>query len=77
MGQLIRAGKRRIPDADLRRIETPTALIWGRHDRFVPLSLAMPVAVLFVISMAALVAAFLSFLIEVRIAIASLHIGVS
>ena len=51
------------------------ALLFG--STFVPLSLAMPVAVLFVISMAALVAAFLSFLIEVRIAIASLHIGVS
>ena len=44
---------------------------------FVPLNLAVYVAVLFVVSMAALVAAFLSFLIEVRIAIASLHIGVT
>ncbi len=43
---------------------------------FVPLNLAVYVAVLFVVSMAALVAAFVSFLVEVRLAIASLHIGV-
>ncbi|HET9694012.1 MAG TPA: DUF2721 domain-containing protein [Steroidobacteraceae bacterium] len=50
------------------------ALLFG--STFVPLNLAAYVAVLFVVSMAALVAAFLSFLIEVRIAIASLRIGV-
>lgn len=26
-----------IPDADLRRLTLPTALLWGRHDRFVSL----------------------------------------
>jgi hypothetical protein len=43
---------------------------------FAPLNLAAYVAVLFVVSMAALVGAFLSFLIEVRIAIAALRIGI-
>ena len=42
---------------------------------FVPINLASYVAVLFVVSMTALVGAFLSFLLEVRIAIRSLHIG--
>jgi hypothetical protein len=42
---------------------------------FMPINLAAYVAVLFVVSMTALVGAFLSFLIEVRIAIAALHIG--
>jgi hypothetical protein len=42
---------------------------------FVPLNLAGPVAVLFVLAMAALVGALLSFLLEVRIAIAALRIG--
>lgn len=42
---------------------------------FVPLNLATPVALLFVAAMASLVAAFVSFLIEVRIAIAVLRIG--
>jgi hypothetical protein len=42
---------------------------------FVPINLAVYVAVLFVVSMSALVGAFLSFLIEVRIAIAALKIG--
>jgi len=40
MGQLIKTGKKRVPDNDLRRIEIPTALLWGRHDRFVTLDLA-------------------------------------
>lgn len=31
---------RRIADADLRRIRIPTAMVWGRHDRMVPLGLA-------------------------------------
>lgn len=43
---------------------------------FMPINLAVYVAVLFVVSMAALVGAFLAFLIEVRIAIAALRIGV-
>ena len=42
---------------------------------FVPINLASYVAVLFVVSMTALVGAFLSFLLEVRIAIRSLRIG--
>ena len=42
---------------------------------FVPINLAAYVAVLFVVSMTALVGAFLSFLLEVRIAIKSLRIG--
>jgi pimeloyl-ACP methyl ester carboxylesterase len=40
MRQLIRIGKRRIPDEELRRIAVPTALLWGRHDRMVPLRVA-------------------------------------
>mgnify|MGYP001766906478 FL=1 len=42
---------------------------------FVPLNLAGSVAVLFVLAMLALVCALLSFLLEVRIAIAALRIG--
>lgn len=40
MRGLIKIGTRRIPDADLRRIAIPTTLVWGRHDRMVPLGLA-------------------------------------
>jgi pimeloyl-ACP methyl ester carboxylesterase len=40
MRALIGTGTKRIPDAELRRIEAPAALVWGRHDRFVPLRLA-------------------------------------
>ena len=40
MRQLIKDGTRQIPDAELGRIEIPTSLLWGRHDRFVPLDLA-------------------------------------
>lgn len=36
MRALVRAGTRRVPDADLRAIPVPVALLWGRHDRFVP-----------------------------------------
>ena len=42
---------------------------------FVPLNLAAAVAWLFVLSMAALVGALVSFLLEVRVAIAALRIG--
>lgn len=42
---------------------------------FVPINLAVSVAVLFVVAMAALAGAFLSFLVEIRMAIASLRIG--
>jgi 2-hydroxymuconate-semialdehyde hydrolase len=40
MRQLIKANTRRIPDAELRLIDVPTSLLWGRRDRMVPLSLA-------------------------------------
>jgi pimeloyl-ACP methyl ester carboxylesterase len=40
MRQLIATGTRRIPDADLAGITVPTTLLWGRHDRMVPLSVA-------------------------------------
>ncbi len=40
MRQLVKAGTRRIPEDDLRRIEIPTTLLWGRHDRMAPLRLA-------------------------------------
>jgi 2-hydroxymuconate-semialdehyde hydrolase len=39
MRQLIGAGTQRIPDAALQRITVPTTLVWGRHDRFVPLAI--------------------------------------
>jgi Protein of unknown function (DUF2721) len=42
---------------------------------FIPLNLAPPLALLFVLAMGALVAAFVSFLVEVRVAIAVLRIG--
>lgn len=44
---------------------------------FAPLNLAVYVGVMFVVSMLSLVGAFLSFLIEVRIAITALRIGVT
>ena len=40
MRQLVKAGTRRIAENDLRRIEIPTTLLWGRHDRMAPLRLA-------------------------------------
>jgi hypothetical protein len=42
---------------------------------FVPINLAGPVAVLFVAAMTALIGSLLSFLVEVRVAIAALRIG--
>lgn len=39
MRQLIGSCTKRIPDPELRRIAVPTSLLWGRHDRFVPLGL--------------------------------------
>ena len=36
MRQLIKAGTERVPDDELRRIEVPTTLLWGRHDRMTP-----------------------------------------
>ena len=38
MRKLISRGRKRVPDDVLRRIQVPTTLIWGRHDRFVPLA---------------------------------------
>jgi pimeloyl-ACP methyl ester carboxylesterase len=40
MRQLIGIGTRQIASDDLRRIGVPVALLWPRHDRFVPLALA-------------------------------------
>jgi 2-hydroxymuconate-semialdehyde hydrolase len=40
MRWLIRAGTVRIADSELRRIEVPTTLLWGRQDRMVPVGLA-------------------------------------
>jgi 2-hydroxymuconate-semialdehyde hydrolase len=40
MRQLVKAGTKQVPDTELRGIAVPTALLWGRHDRFVPLGLA-------------------------------------
>jgi 2-hydroxymuconate-semialdehyde hydrolase len=40
MRQLIRIGTKQVPDTELRRSEVPIALLWGRHDRFVPFRLA-------------------------------------
>ncbi len=39
MNRLIRAGTKQIPGAELERIAVPASLVWGRHDRFVPLAL--------------------------------------
>jgi pimeloyl-ACP methyl ester carboxylesterase len=39
MRQLIGSCTTRIPDSELRLIGVPTALLWGRHDRFVPVEL--------------------------------------
>jgi 2-hydroxymuconate-semialdehyde hydrolase len=40
MRWLIKTCTKEIPDTELRRIEVPTTLIWGSHDRFVPLARA-------------------------------------
>ena len=40
MKELLREGTKRIPNDQLDRISCPTALLWGRYDRMVPLSLA-------------------------------------
>jgi pimeloyl-ACP methyl ester carboxylesterase len=44
MSRLIAAETKQIPDADLNRIAMPTTLLWGRHDRMVPLALAQGAA---------------------------------
>ena len=38
MRQLIRECARQVPEAELRGIRMPTTLLWGRHDRFVALT---------------------------------------
>ena len=40
MRRLINRGKKQVPEAELRRITVPTSLIWGSHDRFIPLKVA-------------------------------------
>jgi pimeloyl-ACP methyl ester carboxylesterase len=40
MRNLIQTGTKQIPDGELRSVKVPTALLWGRHDRMVPLRLA-------------------------------------
>ena len=40
MRRLIGSETKQIPDDELRRITIPTTLLWGRHDRMVPLHLA-------------------------------------
>jgi pimeloyl-ACP methyl ester carboxylesterase len=37
---LRKMGTKPIPDEDLGKIEVPVALIWGRHDRVMPLKYA-------------------------------------
>jgi pimeloyl-ACP methyl ester carboxylesterase len=44
MRRLISAETKQIPDAALGRIAVPTTLLWGRHDRMVPLGLARAAA---------------------------------
>ena len=38
--RLIASCTKQVAEAELRRIAVPTELVWGRHDRFVPLALA-------------------------------------
>lgn len=40
MRQLVASGTKQVPDRELRRIGSPTALIWGRGDRMVPVRVA-------------------------------------
>ena len=40
MRQLVAAQTKPIPDDELSRIDLPTTLVWGRHDRMVPLRIA-------------------------------------
>jgi len=40
MAQLIRTQTKPVPDPELDRIDVPVLLIWGRHDRMVPLGIA-------------------------------------
>ena len=44
MNRLVSLGTKRIPDEELSRIHGPVDLIWGRHDRMVPLKTAKAAA---------------------------------
>ena len=44
MRQLVAAETKPIPGADLDRIDVPITLLWGRHDRMVPLSVGQAAA---------------------------------
>lgn len=44
MNRLVSLGTKRIPDEELSRIHGPVDLIWGRHDRMVPLTMAKAAA---------------------------------
>jgi 2-hydroxymuconate-semialdehyde hydrolase len=44
MRQLISAQTKPIPAADLARLSVPTVLLWGRHDRMVPLTVGQHAA---------------------------------
>jgi pimeloyl-ACP methyl ester carboxylesterase len=47
MGRLIGPATKPIPDETLAAITTPTTLLWGRHDRMVPLHIAQHAAAAF------------------------------
>ena len=40
MRQLVKAGMRQIAETELQSIHVPVNLIWGRHDRMIPLRIA-------------------------------------
>lgn len=44
MRRLVATETKPIPDADLRRIDVPTTLLWGREDRMAPLAIAQDAA---------------------------------
>jgi pimeloyl-ACP methyl ester carboxylesterase len=44
MRRLIATETKQVPDTELNRIGVPTTLLWGRHDRMVPLELAQGAA---------------------------------
>jgi 2-hydroxymuconate-semialdehyde hydrolase len=44
MRRLIATQTTPVPDAELDRIDVPTTLLWGRHDRMVPLSIGQAAA---------------------------------
>jgi len=44
MGRLVSTQAQAVPSEELARIDVPTALLWGRQDRMVPLRIAEPTA---------------------------------